>query len=58
MNETCENCKYAKYTDHLNMGYFLCRRYPPTVVPECASVDPFPVVKSNTWCGEYESAHN
>lgn len=50
--EICGNCKYWHGCGGLTSEIGLCRRYPPTKIPDfCAT---FPVTDLTNWCGEYK----
>lgn len=47
----CGKCKYFKTVDAIGE----CRRFPPNQDGEGSrTVDEFPIVKKDFWCGEYK----
>ena len=53
--ERCDNCMFVKAWESkpIQRVFYLCRRYPPTVV--CNEDDQFPAVPHDDWCGEWQS---
>ena len=49
----CKECKYFESVGDGNNGY--CHRFPPNSDGKGTStIDEFPFVRSNYWCGEYK----
>lgn len=49
---TCETCRYSVAYAR---GQLECRRNPPVVNPNFVAIGAFPLVKVDTWCGEFQS---
>jgi hypothetical protein len=53
MAEKCSNCKFYQMA---NLSEGRCRRHAPVILPQAKDyVGVFPLVESNTWCGDYIS---
>jgi hypothetical protein len=48
LDRHCESCVFFRRTGEMGLG--VCHRYPP----QGPSVDSFPVVSGDSFCGEYK----
>lgn len=53
--DTCRNCKYAigRQAPDGTVNYIECRKNPPIVITELDGYN-WPVIKINSWCGEFK----
>lgn len=57
VNMSCSNCHFSKVQpDARNKDFFLCRRFPPSILPDSEyDSSMFPEVLPDWWCGEWRS---
>ena len=48
----CSECRF------FDPSMSRCRRFPPIKQPDAMGVIGFPVVRANSWCGEYKSSRS
>lgn len=56
--ENCKGCKFSsdQQVYDLREEMYACKRFPPKIIADKRGeiVSQFPVVRANSWCGEYK----